>query len=500
MIMKKSVWNMITGKGKFLLLLIFLFSCKEDPILWDVKTQDLVISEYIENNPEFSDINAILEMVEYNNTILKSLLSVRGPFTFFLPSNDVMQVYYQEKGVSSYQDFSLEFLEELALNHLVPMQFESGDFGLGAIRETNVLGDYLVTEFDGSDIIVNKRSKIIDRDIQAANGVIHLIDHVIDPVTSSVYEVLAANPAFSIFTEGLNRTKLKDTLNIVDFPYGTRLARTRFTVLAVADSIFNRYGIMNIDQLIDYYTDAPDSITYLENGFYRYMEYHCLGGTFYLNDLETKLYPILSFDNNISVRVDTDYKLNYDVSSESYTGFIVEESNYPAKNGTVHAIMDLLPVYEPDPTVIVFETTDYFDMKQGDYFGKYYARWFDGQNTFEYIKWEGDYLLYYFKDHDTGKLLNDDCLSMSGWWWVQITTPKLMKGKYDMTSNLWSGQTNYAVYVDGVNTALIKSSDPAETTSWGIFEWTETERHTIKIVTLSPGLLFWDTVILTPVK
>ncbi|MBE0654601.1 MAG: fasciclin domain-containing protein, partial [Bacteroidales bacterium] len=453
-------------------------------------------SEYIEENEQFSEFGKILE-----TTGLNSLLSVRGPFTLFLPSDAEMEAYYREKGVSSYLDFTdPEFLNNLALNHLVPSLIETGDFQLGALRDLNAVGDYLVTEFEGSDIIVNKSSKIIKRDIPAANGVIHLIDKVLDPVTISVYDLLASNPSFTMFTEGLNRTGLKDTLKIIQFPYGQKTARTRFTILAVADTTFNRYGINNIDQLIEYFTSATDSLTFISNEFYRYMEYHCLGGTHYLNDLETRVYPILSYDNNISVRVDTDYKLNFKSATSEYTGFIIEQSNYPAKNGTVHTINDLLPVYEPDPTVIVHETTDYFDIRQGDYFGKYYARWFDGQNTFKYIKWEGDYLLYYFKDHDTGKLLNDDCISMSGWWWVEITTPKIMKGKYNVTANLWSGQTNYAVYIDGVNTALVKSTDPAETTSWGEFNWTTTERHTIKVVTQSPGLLFWDTVIFTPIN
>ncbi|MBL7111200.1 MAG: fasciclin domain-containing protein [Bacteroidales bacterium] len=495
--MKKSVWRILTRGIQLSLFSLVLFCCNEDPVLWEVDSSEQVIADYIASNPEFSEFEKILEA-----TGLSSLLSVRGPFTLFLPSNTEMEAYYAEKGVASWLDFTdPEFLNNLALNHLVPSKMESGDFGLGAIRDLNALGDYLVTEFDGADIILNKYSKIIDRDIPAANGVIHLIDKVIDPVTVSVYELIAGNPSYSLFTEGLKQTKLKDTLNVIDFPYGNRLARTRFTVLAVADTTFNRYGITTIDELISYFTNAPDSIIFIENGFYRYMEYHCLGGTFYLNDFDlgTRVYPILSFDNNISIRVDDDYKLNSKSSTE-YTGFIIDESNYPAKNGTVHTINDLLPVFEPDPSVIVFETTDYFDMRQGDYFGKYYSRWFDGQNTFAYIKWEGDYLLYYFKDHDTGKLLNDDCLSMSGWWWVEITTPKIMKGKYNITSNLWANQTNYAVYVDGVNTALVKSTDPAESTSWGGFDWTKTERHTIKVVTLSPGLLFWDTVIFTPVN
>jgi hypothetical protein len=232
------------------------------------------------------------------------------------------------------------------------------------------------------------------------------------------------------------------------------------------------------------------------------MEYHCLANTYYLSDLKlnTNLYPTLTYDNNVSITVDTDYKINLDTKSKIYTPFVIDQCNNPAKNGTVHTVSGLLPVEQPVPSVLVWETTDHFDLKQGDYYDKYYARWFDGKNTFANIKWEGDYMLYYFKDHDTGKLLNDDCLSMSGWWWVEVRTPKIMKGKYKITSNLWSGQVNYAVYIDGVNTALVKSSDPAESYTWAEVEWTTTTTHTFKVVNTSPGLLFWDTIIFTPIN
>lgn len=494
--MKKSVWSILAKSSKFLFMTLFLVGCYEEPVLWNVKSEDQVIAEYVASNEQTTEFAKILDA-----TGLSSLLSVRGPFTLFLPTDQAMQEYYTLKGVSSYLDFTdPEFLENLVRNHLIPMKIETGDFGLGAIREVNALGDYLITELDTTGIYLNKHSKIIDMDIPAANGVIHLVEDVIDPVTVSVFDVVANNPSYSLFAEGLRRTKLRDTLQLVTFPYGTKTARTRFTLLAVADTTYNRYGITTIDELISYFTDAPDSVEYLENGFYRYMEYHCLNETYFLNTFETQVYPILSYDNSVSVRIEDDYKLNYNNATKQYTGFFIEESNYPAKNGTVHTLNDILPVFEPEPVSFVLETTDYFDLKQGDYYDKYYMRWFDGQNTFQYIKWEGDYMLYYFKDHDTGKLLNDDCLSMSGWWWVEITTRKIMKGKYKLTSNLWSGQISYAVYVDGVNTAVIKFADPAETTSCGEFDWTTTERHTIKVVALSPGMLFWDTLIFTVIK
>jgi uncharacterized surface protein with fasciclin (FAS1) repeats len=496
--MKKTVWHILKGSSKILLFALFLFGCNEDPILWEVKSKDQVITEYVQTHEEFSEFAKILE-----STGLESLLSVRGPFTLFLPSDVEMNAYYAEKGVTSYLDLDPALVEELVLNLLVPSKIETGDIQLGALRDTNALGDYLVTEFSGSEIIVNKEIRISKRNIQAANGVIHLIDKVIEPVKMNIFELVAADPDYSLFAEGLRLTKLKDTLQTISFPFNNKPARTRFTLLAVPDSIYAKepYNITTIEQLVAYFTTATDSLTYLDNPFYRYMEYHCLGGTYFLNNLTSRSFPILSYDNNVSVIIDVqDYKLNLNKATKEYTGFIIDQSNYPAKNGTVHALNDILPVFQPEPTTIVWETTDHFDLKQGDYFDKYYSRWFDGQNTFQNIKWEGDYLLYYFKDHDTGKLLNDDCLSMSGWWWCEVKTPKIMKGKYKVTSNLWNGQTTYAVYIDGINTAIIKDSDPAESTSWGEFDWTETVPHTIKVVTLSPGMLFWDTIIFTPIK
>jgi len=51
-----------------------------------------------------------------------------------------------------------------------------------------------------------------------------------------------------------------------------------------------------------------------------------------------------------------------------------------------------------------------------------------------------------------------------------------------------------------VHTATIKKTDPARTTSWGEFVWNKTEEHKIKVVAISWGMLFWNTVIFTPIK
>jgi uncharacterized surface protein with fasciclin (FAS1) repeats len=484
------------------LFLIFqiLFSCTQDPALWKVTSEKQVITDFLASNPDkYSEFNKLL--VSAN---LTDLLKVRGPYTIFLPTNEAMTSYYKEKDISSYADLTVQDQKELACNHLIAnSEIQTGDILLGALRDTNAIGDYLVTEFSGSDIIINKHAKITDRDIQCANGYVHQIDQVIEPVKANIYDLIASNPSYSLFAQGLKRTGLSDTLQITTFRYGKKNARTRFTLLAVPDTIFNRNGIYTIDDLISHFTNRPDSITSLQNGFYRYMEYHCLANTYFLSDLAlgTKLYPILSFDNNVSITVDTDYKLNPEkLNKKKYTGCIIESSNIPAKNGALHTVNNLLPVTEPDPVTIIFDTTDYLEFKQGDFYGKYYMKWHTWEGNFNKIKFEGDYLQYYYKNFNTGKLLNWDCLNMNGFFWCEITTPKIMKGQYKITSNLWSNNIDYDVYVDGVKTANIKRSDSAESTSWGLLDWKKTEEHKIKVVNTTWGMLFWDTVIFTPIN
>ncbi|MEI8114990.1 MAG: fasciclin domain-containing protein, partial [Bacteroidia bacterium] len=266
----------VAGLQILLSLFLISISCTQDPKLWKVTSQQQVITDFLACNPhKYSEFNNLLVSIK-----LTDLLKVRGPYTLFLPSNEAMANYYMEKGISSYAELTQQEQKDLAYNHLIVNdEIKSGDILLGALRDTNALGDFLVTEFSGSDIIINKHAKITDRDIQCANGYVHQIDQVIEPVKENIYDLIAANPSYSLFAQGLKVTGLSDTLQTVTFRYGKKNARTRFTILAVPDTIFNRFGIHTIDELISYFTNSPDSITYLQNGFYRYMEYHCMANT-----------------------------------------------------------------------------------------------------------------------------------------------------------------------------------------------------------------------------
>ena len=477
-------------------------SCKEEPQLWKVNSSQQVIGDFIASNPdEFSEFNKLVELAG-----MSALLKIRGPFTVFLPTNEAMMEYYSLKGVSGVEDFSAEIQEQICRNHFVNAFIGTGDIGLGGLREINGLGDYLSSEFEGSDILISKTSKIIKRDIYCSNGVIQVLNKVMDPVVQDIFSLVSADPSYTIFSDGLARTGLKDTLQIISFPYGNGEARTRFTLLAVADTIYHRYGINDVDDLIEYLDANPDSITYLENPFYRYMEYHCLNGSYYLSDLETGVYPILSRDNNVAFTIDTDYKINYNRDTELYTGFNIPASNTAAKNGSLHSVDNLLPAIDPIPASVTFETTDFFDVKQGDYYQDHFVRFFDGENKFEKIKWRGNYLQYYFHGNSTA-IVNGDCFAIQGGWWeISITFPKVMKGEYEvyLFQPNWGDVTDCVVYLDGESTnytytgAYGTGAGGLQKVADASFE--TTAEHTITIRNIMAGMVFWDYVVFEPVK
>lgn len=469
-------------------------SCSEEPQLWDKKSNELVASEYLATFPEYSEFLKLVQI-----TGLEPLMSIRGPYTLFIPDNDAMHAYYAQKNVNGLTDLDASFLYKLVRNHILASVIKTDDIGLGALRDTNAIGDYVSTEFQNSDIILNKYSKIIKRDIILANGCAHGVDKVLDPLTKDVYALLSEDPSFTIFSEGLSLSGIKDTLKIISFPYGNKVARTRFTVLAVPDTIYNRYGIYTVNDLVKWCGANPDSVKYLSNPFYQYMEYHCLNGTHYLSDLTTQPYSIFSYNNIVSITIDTDYKINYNPQTLKYTGFIIPSSNTPAKNGAIHVINDILPVTDPEPTTFLYETTDFFDFKQGDYYQKYYSKWWDGVNTFAKIHWEGDYLQYHYQP--TAGMMNHDCIRMTGYWRLSVTFPKVMKGKYNvfLGQQFLDQEANFRSYLDGVETPYLYMGNKGGEQLIAEANFLTTSEHTITIRATSWGFIFWDYVKFVPV-
>lgn len=472
---------------------IFMTGCEDIPDTLPVKDTELQITTYMEAHQDrYSEfLNAVIKVN------LQHLFKTRGPYTLFLPTDSAMHNYYAGNGIDSLGQIPADDLKNLVYNHVVSGEIRSPDISLGSLPYPNAIGDYLVTEFREADIIVNKESLITDRDIIVNNGVIHEIDRVIDVVTWNIFEPLKNDPGYSIFTQGLEATGIKDTLEIISIPYGRLEARTRYTILAVPDSVYSKEGIFSFDDLTARFDDGNGPTTSIDNGLFKYMDYHCLEGTYYISGFSTGIYYTLSRENQLNFEIKTDYKINIDPITKEFTTFNISHSNIPAKNGTIHQINTILPDIDPITNNYVFQMTDFPDIKNLDCYRKEIRNFTDGQNQFAKIHWEGDYMQYYYKP---GTLVNDwDALCMSeDSWWLEVTIPKIRRGKYKIVGGFRSGnnRADLLVYIDGVKTdGFIDLTEPGynnvERDVIQEIEWTETTEHTFKLKSLNPGILFW---------
>ncbi|MGQ7868316.1 fasciclin domain-containing protein [Sunxiuqinia sp. sy24] len=130
-------------------------------------------------DPEFSILVAAVQKAD-----LVSTLAEGGPFTVFAPTNQAFMDLLEELGpdVTSLDDLSVELLTSVLLYHVVDGRVYSSDLESGTVTTKN--GSF---ELDLSTLTItdaNERESGLIADllnVQATNGVIHVINKVILP-------------------------------------------------------------------------------------------------------------------------------------------------------------------------------------------------------------------------------------------------------------------------------------------------------------------------------
>jgi transforming growth factor-beta-induced protein len=131
------------------------------------------IVEIAVGNPDFSILVAALQKAN-----LVEALSAPGPFTVFAPTNAAFEKLLGELGITAEQLLDSPDLASILLYHVAEGAVKAEQaVALGTIKTLNG-ASVRVTEHGG--VLINK-SKVITADIEASNGVIHVIDTVLIP-------------------------------------------------------------------------------------------------------------------------------------------------------------------------------------------------------------------------------------------------------------------------------------------------------------------------------
>lgn len=223
-------------KKVFLLTLIAVlgFSCSDDD---ENPTQFKVQPNIVELAQESSDLSSLVAALQRANLV--DALNGDGQFTVFAPTNAAFDKFLSDNGFASLNDVPVDALTQVLLNHVISGDLKSSSLstGYGETLATygssgNNLNIHINTE---SGVTLNGVSDVITADIDASNGVVHVVDAVIGLPT--VVDFALADDTFSILVQALTRSDLTfDYVTTLSTANGTSPAP--FTVFAPTNDAF----------------------------------------------------------------------------------------------------------------------------------------------------------------------------------------------------------------------------------------------------------------------
>jgi len=138
------------------------------------------------SNPDFSMLVSLLQKAD-----LVGALQGEGPFTVFAPTNTAFEKLLVALNISASDLMNQPDLAKVLLYHVVSGKVMSTDLSDG-LEAPTLNGESVAFDLS-SGVLVNK-SNVVSADIQAGNGVIHVIDAVLVP-TNFVYQAMEENKA-----------------------------------------------------------------------------------------------------------------------------------------------------------------------------------------------------------------------------------------------------------------------------------------------------------------
>ncbi len=313
-----------------LLMMVVTYSCNDDDddtII--VNPGPLNIVETAIATPDLSNLVAAVQAADGD---LVSVLSGAGPFTVLAPTNTAFEAFLTAKGFASLGDVPTDVLAQILLNHVISGEVKSTDLtaagaGYAKTVATGAGDQHLDLYYNtSSGVKFNGVASVLQADIEATNGIVHVIDAVIDLPTIVTHAL--ANPNLSSLVGALTtggNTTFTDLLS----------SAGDFTVFAPDNTAFGAFTNPNNNDLNAILSNhvivgATALSSDLANG--------------YVNTAAT----FSNTDNNLSLYINIDDGVKLNGSS------MVVAADIIAINGVIHVVDIVIDL----PTVVDFALAD----------------------------------------------------------------------------------------------------------------------------------------------
>lgn len=407
----------------FSLFLIFVLNaCKEDNFsqtVWDSK-EEMLISRYLESREDQSTTLKMLKKAKLYYT-----LNSYGPYTLFAPNNKAWQKYLSSKNYNSIDDIDENTAKLIMEYHIITKEIKAETFQGGALRDTTVNGDNLRLDLSNgiNKTVFNGSSNILDFNNENWNGIVHVIDKVLDPPLVTIGEYLSSNDEYKLFADMLKEYGLLDTLSKIRssiFPF----EKNKFTIFTPTNkAVTNFKKIINEMKKYDNeYEDKAKDPTYakynIPHKVKRFLAAHIMPDLIYTSEFQSGIFPTLAevrYDDKvqkIKIKADADNIL----INDELAPLIKSNSDIMCKNGIIHIMEQewkLLPRPPVKLTYSAYPETKWIS-KDGAYIRRrdYYnlSGYIDDDNIYGMIGFHPNYI-----DQS-----------------AEITIPEVVKGKYNI--------------------------------------------------------------------
>ena len=312
--------NHIIHKGGVVLIALLcslcaLNSCSDDPAPENYYVfEGEMVSDYLQNRSD--QFSSFIEILQRSG--MYGMMATYGTYTCLAPTNSAIDIYLQENGKQSLSDLTKAECDTIAWNHIIKYAYFTTDLSDGNIPSANLNDRYLTFSTDSDEVTnnavyyINKRSRVIVRDDSVENGVVHVLDHVIQPNSQYLPELMREDSCISIFNAALTITGMCDSLyEYIDESYHcgedsvnkgmpistggstytmyyVGIRKKRYTAFVEKDEVYRAAGINNVNDLKAYAKQIYDEVYPQDTGLYdddwtnrknplnRFVSYHLL--------------------------------------------------------------------------------------------------------------------------------------------------------------------------------------------------------------------------------
>merc|ERR1712166_1051739 len=281
---------------------------------------------------------------------LVDTLSGEGPFTVFAPTNEAFAKLSASILAHLLDPANVKELDAVLEYHVVSGAAVFSNYLTDGETIKTVEGQNVTVSIYNGRVFINN-ALVTTADVAASNGVIHIIDTVLNmppapapPASKNIVELAIATPDFSTLVTALKAGALVDTLS----------GEGPFTVFAPTNEAFAKLPAATLTHLLD-----PANVKELD----ALLEYHVVSGVAaFVKDLKDEELIKTVVGDDVSIRVNP-----YGPDEPAVViniGSTVVYADIAASNGVIHGIDTVLtipPCPTPASNMTIVEVAETFD-------------------------------------------------------------------------------------------------------------------------------------------